>query len=61
MGHLLDSDENWLFYKAEKYERPSEDELKNLKGIIFPGSQYGIKKKLPIDDKVIKNLIHKNE
>ena len=38
MGQLLDSDEHWQFYKAEKYERPSNDELKHLKAIIFPGS-----------------------
>jgi hypothetical protein len=43
MGQLIDSDESWEFYRAEKFERPSKQELKYLKGIIISGSIHVIK------------------
>jgi GMP synthase-like glutamine amidotransferase len=40
LGHLYDSNEKWAFYKAYDFEFPSTEELKHLKGIVFPGSKY---------------------
>lgn len=57
MGHLVDSDERWEFYKAENFERPSKEELKTLKGIIIPSSHYAIKNKVPKDENIIKQFL----
>ena len=43
MGQLVDSEENWQFYRAEKLEKPSQGELKYLKGIVISGSIHSIK------------------
>ena len=40
MGQLVDSQERWEFYEAENFDRPSQDELKHLKGIILPSSNF---------------------
>jgi GMP synthase-like glutamine amidotransferase len=42
MGHLVDSNERWAFYKAYDFEFPSTEELKHLKAIILPGSFHGV-------------------
>ena len=42
-GNLLSSGkEKWAFYKAYNMEFPSEEELKHLKGIVFPGSKHSV-------------------
>lgn len=38
----MDSDEKWAFYKPFNFEFPLSEELKHLKGIIFPGSKYSV-------------------
>jgi hypothetical protein len=40
MGQLVDSDENWEYYKAQNQEKPSKYELKYLKGIIISSSSH---------------------
>mmetsp|Transcript_36933 Transcript_36933/g.56557 ORF Transcript_36933/g.56557 Transcript_36933/m.56557 type:complete len:212 (-) Transcript_36933:1676-2311(-) len=57
MGQLIDSDERWEFYKAENFERPSNAELKYLKGIIIPSSSSPIKNKVPKDENLIKQFL----
>lgn len=43
MGNFITQDnEKWKFYKAYNMEFPDENTLKNLKGIIFPGSKYSV-------------------
>lgn len=42
MGQCLDSGERWAVYKAFDFEFPSAEELKHLKGIIFPGSKNAV-------------------
>jgi len=43
MGNLITKDnEKWKFFKAYNLEFPDEKTLKNLKGIIFPGSKYSV-------------------
>jgi GMP synthase-like glutamine amidotransferase len=42
MGHLVDSNERWTFYKAYDFEFPSAEELRRLKGIVLPGSKHGV-------------------
>ena len=54
MGPLLSSNETWEFYNAEKFERPSTRELKDIKGIIIPSSYHSIKNKVPKDESFIK-------
>ncbi len=39
---MLDSADKWAYYKAYDYEFPSNDELKHMKGIVFPGSKYSV-------------------
>lgn len=34
--------EKWAFYKATMNELPQEEDLQNLKGIVFPGSKYSV-------------------
>ena len=57
MGHMIDSDERWEFYKAEQFERPSKQELKYLKGIIIPSSNVSLKNKVPKDENLIKQFL----
>jgi hypothetical protein len=59
MGQLIDNDEKWQFYKAENCERPSNTELKYLKGIIISGSELSIKntKKKEDDEKIFKKFL----
>ena len=57
MGQLIGSHETWEFYNAENFERPSTKELKNLKAIIVPGSNYKIKNKIPKDESFIKQMV----
>ena len=59
MGQLIDNDEKWQFYKAENCERPSNTELKYLKGIIISGSELSIKntKKKEDDEKIFKKCL----
>ena len=59
MGQCINNNERWEFYKAENFERPSNKELKDLKGIIIPSSHYKIKNKIPKDENFIKDLIKK--
>jgi hypothetical protein len=43
MGQLINSgDEKWQFYRAFEYELPSDDDLKSIKAIIFPGSGHAV-------------------
>jgi len=42
MGQCLDSGDKWAVYKAFDFEFPSAEELKHLKGIIFPGSKNAV-------------------
>jgi hypothetical protein len=42
MGQFFDNGDRWAFYKAFDYEYPSMEELKNIKGIVFPGSKYSV-------------------
>jgi len=37
-----DSNDKWAVYKAFDFEFPSAEELKHLKGIIFPGSKHAV-------------------
>ena len=57
MGQLVGSNERWEFYNAEKFERPSKRELKDLKGIIIPSSDYKIKNKVPKEDSFVKEML----
>jgi hypothetical protein len=57
MGHLIDPDERWEFYKAENFERPSKEELRHLKAIIIPSSHHSIKNKVPKDENIIKQFL----
>lgn len=38
MGQFIDSNENWEFYHAEDFQRPSKEELKYMKGLIIGSS-----------------------
>ncbi|CDW86551.1 UNKNOWN [Stylonychia lemnae] len=43
MGNFIsNNNEKWTFYKAYDLEFPDEKTLKNLKGIILPGSKYSV-------------------
>lgn len=42
LGQVLDSGDSWAVYKAFDFEFPSAEELKHLKGIIFPGSKNAV-------------------
>lgn len=57
MGQLIDSNERWEFYNAEHFERPSKQELRDIKGIIIPSSNFKIKNKVPRDENVIKQFV----
>ena len=59
MGQFIDSDEKWQFYRAESCERPSNVELKYLKGIIISNSDETIKntKKKENDEKIFKKYL----
>ena len=57
MGQLIDSQERWEFYEAENFERPCQDELRHLKGIVIPSSNFQIKNKGPRDDNIIKQYV----
>lgn len=59
MGQLIDNDEKWQFYRSENCERPSNTELKYLKGIIISGSELSIQntKKRDDDEKIFKKCL----
>lgn len=43
MGNFINSgNERWAFYKAYDLEFPDEEVLRNLKGLILPGSKYSV-------------------
>ncbi len=43
VGNLITTGkEKWDFYKATSFELPSDEDLKNLKGIVFPGSKHSV-------------------
>lgn len=42
MSQFFDAGEKWSFYKSYNLEFPSDEELKNLKGIFFSGSKYSV-------------------
>ncbi len=42
VGHLIDSEERWAYYKLYDNEQPSLEELKHLKGIVIPGSHHSV-------------------
>ena len=46
----MDTDDDWRFYKAKNFERPSAQELKDVKGIIISYSCYKIKNKVAKDE-----------
>lgn len=55
----MDTDDDWRFYKAKNFERPSAQELKDVKGIIISYSCYKIKNKVAKDESLIKQLAKK--
>jgi hypothetical protein len=55
----MDVDDDWRFYKAKQFERPSSFELKNMKGIIISYSSHKIKNKVAKDESLIKQLAKK--
>lgn len=66
MGSLVDSKESWEFYHAEQFQRPSREELKQLKGIIIGSSSsfsqlkpkgHIIKNKVPRDNNILKQFV----
>ena len=66
LGSLVDSNENWEFYHAEQFQRPSRKELQQLKGIIIGSSSsfsqmkpkgHIIKNKIPKDDTILKQFV----
>lgn len=61
MGQMIDSDENWEFYSAYDFEKPSREEIKYLKGIIIPSSNMTIKNKVPKDETILKQFIKKGK
>lgn len=38
-GFLLDNNEKWGFFEIQKNEYPTREQLKEMKGIIFPGAE----------------------
>lgn len=43
MGQLMNSgDEKWQYYRAFEYQLPSDDDLKTIRAIIFPGSGHAV-------------------
>lgn len=43
MGQLMETgDDKWQFYFGYNHELPSEEDLKTLKAIIFPGSGHSV-------------------
>jgi hypothetical protein len=57
LGHFIDSDERWEFFKSANFGMPSKDDLKYLKGIIIPSSNCQIKNKVAKDEDIIKQFL----
>ena len=60
MGQMIDSQEKWQFYRGTNCERPSNKELKYLKGIVISNCDETIKnpKKKEQDDKIFKKYLN---
>lgn len=61
LGQLVDSEERWEFYNALNFERPSNMELTDVKGVIIGYSSHRIKNKVPKDLSFLKAMTKKVE